>query len=130
MNVPSRVSNRLIPAANSSGRQTIAYQGRPDAAPEPAITIRVTSVAVSKPRPSTMPTGNIWPGRVIERVARLRTRARKPRESRCFSSSASSYCPARIARNTRRMPSSATRLSAAIRYRKAPDAVVPMVPST
>lgn len=68
MKVPSRVSNRLIPAAKSSGRHSTAYQGRPAAAPLPAITIRVTSVAVSKPSPKRKPSGNIWPGRVIERV--------------------------------------------------------------
>ncbi len=59
MKVPSRVSNRLMPAANSSGRHRTAYQGSPAAAPEPAMTIRVTSVAVSKPRPNRKPSGYI-----------------------------------------------------------------------
>ncbi|GAA3035509.1 hypothetical protein GCM10020000_11220 [Streptomyces olivoverticillatus] len=90
MKVPSSVSKRLMPAANSSGRHSTAYQGSPAAAPLPAITIRVTSVAVSKPRPKRKPSGNICPGRETERVKRPRIRFMKPRASSCSSSSASS----------------------------------------
>ena len=115
MNVPSSVSNRHMPAVNRSGRQRIAYQGSPAAAPEPAIVSRMTSVAVSKPSPKRKPTGYIWPGRLTDRVSRPRKRFISPRDSSCRSSSRSSYVPARIARKTRRMPTRATRLSAAMR---------------
>ncbi len=59
MNVPSMVSSSDIPAANSTGRHRIAYQGRPEAAPEPARTSSATSVAVSKPRPNSRPSGHL-----------------------------------------------------------------------
>ena len=57
MNAPSMVSSRLIPAANSTGRVRIAYQGRANAAAPPARTSREISVAVSKPSPNSTPIG-------------------------------------------------------------------------
>ena len=56
------LSSRLIPAANRTGRVRIAYHGSAKAAAPPARTSRLTSVAVSKPRPNSRPTGYIWPG--------------------------------------------------------------------
>jgi hypothetical protein len=61
MNAPSTVSNRLIPAANSTGRTRIAYQGRATAAAPPAMTSSVTSVAVSKPSPNSAEPHRQWP---------------------------------------------------------------------
>ena len=64
----------------------IAYQGSPLAAPVPASTRRETSVAVSNPSPNKMPTGYIWPGRVMVLVSRPRMRFMKPRFCRWVSS--------------------------------------------
>ena len=80
MNAPSRVSNRLMPEANSSGSTITAYQGRPVAAPAPARTSSEISVAVSNPRPNRNPSGYIWPGRLIARIAGRSNRAKTPRE--------------------------------------------------
>ena len=57
MSTPSAVSNRLMPAANSTGSTRIAYQGSTNAADPAASTSSATWVAVSKPRPMSRPTG-------------------------------------------------------------------------
>src|SRR5437763_619783 len=57
MNAPSSVSSSDIPAAKRIGRQTSAGNGSPPAAAPPASTSSETSVAVSKPRPKTTPSG-------------------------------------------------------------------------
>ncbi len=90
MNVPSMVSSRDMPAANSTGRQRMAYQGRPEAAPEPARTSRAISVAVSKPSPKSRPSGYICQDLLIEPVTRPRRRFMKPRLSSWASRAASS----------------------------------------
>lgn len=98
MKAPSRVSNRLIPAVNSSGSTMIAYQGRPAAAPDPASTSRVTSVAVSKPIPKSRPIGYIWIGRVIEVISGRRMRVITPRLSSASSRAWASNSPRRAPR--------------------------------
>lgn len=90
MNAPSRVSNRLIPAANSTGSTRIAYQGNALAAAPPAMTSSATSVAVSKPSPNSSPTGNMCHGLRTAFVTPPRMRFMKPRLSSCSSSAASS----------------------------------------
>ncbi|GAA4699067.1 hypothetical protein GCM10023215_41920 [Pseudonocardia yuanmonensis] len=62
MDTPSAVSNRLVPAANSTGMTRIAYEGSCAAAAPTAGTSRVTSVAVSNPMPNTNPTTNVCQG--------------------------------------------------------------------
>ena len=57
MKIPSTASNRLIPAANSTGRTRMAYQGSVNVAVPAASTNNATWVAVSKPRPMSSPTG-------------------------------------------------------------------------
>ena len=51
-----------MPAANRIGSVRIAYHGRLNAAAPPASTSRPTSVAVSKPRPNSRPTGYMCHG--------------------------------------------------------------------
>ena len=57
MNSPSVVSMNVMPAVNRTGRQMIAYQGMCWEASSAVVASRATSVAVSKPRPNTTPTG-------------------------------------------------------------------------
>ena len=87
-------------------------------------------MAVSKPSPNRKPSGYICPGRVIALVNLPRTRFMNPRLASCSSSSASSYVPPRISRNTFRMPSRMTRLMPAMTDRKRPETVGPIVPVT
>ena len=68
MKQPSMVSSRLMPAANRIGRVRMAYHGSANAAAPPASTSRPTSVAVSKPRPNSRPTGYICHGLVTALV--------------------------------------------------------------
>ena len=69
MNAPSSVSNKLMPAVNSSGSTMIAYHGTADAAVEPASTSSAISVAVSNPMPNSRPNGYICPGRLTARIS-------------------------------------------------------------
>ena len=62
MKQPSRVSNRLIPAANRIGSERTAQNGRPLATAVPERTSRATSVAVSNPSPNRTPIGYIFHG--------------------------------------------------------------------
>ncbi len=90
MNEPSIVSSSDMPAAKRTGRQRIAYHGRPDPAAPAARKSSATSVAVSKPRPNRIPSGYICHGARIARVKRPSTRFMSPRDWSCASSSASS----------------------------------------
>ncbi len=115
MKQPSRVSNRVIPPANSSGRASTAYHGRPSVAAAAVAASSSTSVAVSKPIPKISPTKNMCQVLVIERMNRPKNRHIMPRACSWRSSSASSNRPARRPRNTLKIPASTTTLSAAIR---------------
>ena len=128
MNDPSMESSSDIPAAKRTGSVRIAHQGSPDAAAPPATTSSPTSVTVSNPRPNSRPTGYMCHGLVTVRVTRPRIRLRKPRLFSCSSSSASTYRPVRIVRNTLRIPTSAARLMSPMATRKIPDTVVPQMP--
>ena len=55
MNEPATVASSDIPAAKSTGRQRMAYQGSLEATDPAASTSRLISVTVSKPRPKRMP---------------------------------------------------------------------------
>lgn len=68
----------------------MAYQGSPEAAPDPARTSRAISVAVSKPRPKSSPSGYICHGLVIDFMTRPSRRFMNPRLFSCSSSAASS----------------------------------------
>ena len=79
MKQPSAVSSRHIPAAKRIGRIRIAYHGRLEAAAPPASTSSETSVAVSNPRPNSMPVGYICHGVVTALVTPPRKRFMNPR---------------------------------------------------
>ena len=128
MNAPSRVSNRLIPAVNSSGKTRMAYQGRPPAAPVPASTSRVISVAVSKPSPNSNPIGNICTGWLMAFISGRRIRVMTPRLSSAASRACASKPSVRARRKIRAMPIMEIRLRMPIRYRKLPDTEVPITP--
>ncbi len=128
MNEPSMVSSSDIPAANSTGRHRIAYQGSANAEAPPARTSSETSVAVSKPSPNSRPTRYICQGLVMVFMIGRRMRLTRPRLSRCASSSASSKSPVRILRKTRITPIRTTVFSTAMIIRKAPETLVPMIP--
>ena len=115
MKHPSAVSNRVMPPANSSGRASTAYQGRPWLAAAAVAASSSTSVAVSNPMPKISPTKNMCRVLVIERMNRPKNRHIRPRACSWRSSSASSNRPARRPRNTLRIPARTTTLSAAIR---------------
>ena len=115
MKLPSIVSSRLMPAANSTGSVRIAYQGRPLAAPVPARTRNATSVAVSKPRPKSSPTPYICRGVRIEPVSFLKNLMTKPRSFRWLSSSLSLKRPCLSSLKTLRMPTRTAMLMAAMR---------------
>jgi hypothetical protein len=89
MKLPSMVSSRLMPAAKRTGSVRIAYQGRPLAAPVPAMTRKATSVAVSKPRPNKMPSGYIFQGASMRRPSGPKNRFIRPRLFSWASSSSS-----------------------------------------
>ena len=80
MNEPSIVSSSDIPAANSTGRQRIAYHGSPAPAAPAARNSSATSVAVSKPRPNRIPSGYICHGLRTALVKRPRKRFISPRD--------------------------------------------------
>ena len=80
MNEPSIVSSSDMPAANSTGRQRIAYHGSPAPAAPAARNSSATSVAVSKPRPKRMPSGYICHGLRTALVKRPRKRFISPRD--------------------------------------------------
>src|ERR1700712_2698420 len=79
MKAPSRVSNRHMPAVNSAGSTRTTYQGSPAAAPDPASTSRVTSVAASNPTPNSRPTSHICAGGRTERSSGPSSRLPTPR---------------------------------------------------
>ena len=79
MKMPSSASNRLIPAANSTGSTRMAYQGSVNAAVPAASTSSPTCVAVSKPSPMSSPTGYRCQGLLTRRMTLANSRARKPR---------------------------------------------------
>ena len=128
MKTPSIESSRLMPAANSTGRQRIAYQGSENAAAPPASTSRDTSVAVSNPSPKSRPTGYMWRGLRTAFVTPPRSRFMKPRCERWWSSSTSSKSPAFIPWKTCQIFISTTRFRMPMRMRKVPDTLVPMSP--
>ena len=130
MKIPSALSIRLIPAANSTGSVSTAYHGRPATAPVPASASSATSVAVSNPRPKIAPTANICRGRLIRAMIGRRRRASTPRLSSRSSSSPSSKRPARSAVKTRQIPIRATTLTNAMRKRNPLEASVPTIPRT
>src|SRR5256885_14073705 len=86
------------------------YQGRLNAAELPASTSSDTSVAVSKPRPNSRPTGYMCQDLVTALVTLPRMRFIRPRLLRWCSRASSSNSPCRIRRNTPRMPPRTTRL--------------------
>ena len=59
MKQPSRVSRNAMPAVKRMGRHMIEYHGRAFDAKNAVVASSATSVAVSKPRPKTTPTGYI-----------------------------------------------------------------------
>jgi hypothetical protein len=89
---------------------------------------RTTSVAVSNPIPKTMPTKNICQVWLMDRMNRPKNRYMSPRAWSWRSSSCSLYRPRRMSRKTRAIPTSTTRFSAAIRYRKLAAIRVPAIP--
>ena len=99
MNAPSAVSISDMPAANSSGSESTARNGTWFVATPAEIASRPTSVAVSKPRPKSTPSGYICQ---LSRI-RLATPAdeepdMRPRScSRCSSCSSSSAPRAQLA---------------------------------
>ena len=66
------------------------YQGRDRVARSAVVASKATSVAVSKPRPNTTPTGYICHSLVIDLIHLPKNRYIRPRFSSCRSSSASS----------------------------------------
>ena len=87
-----------------------------------------TSVAVSKPRPKTTPTGYICHSLLIERIHLPKNRNISPRLLSWRSSSSSSKEPSRIERNTLMMPARMTMLSRAMRYKNVAETIVPKTP--
>ena len=79
-----------MPAAKMIGSVMMAYHGRAKAAAPPASTSRPTSVAVSKPRPKSSPTGYMCHGLRTALVTLPRMRFMKPRLLSWSSSAASS----------------------------------------
>jgi len=128
MKHPSAVSSKLIPAVNKMGRHMMEYQGRDRVASNAVVPSRVTSVAVSKPKPNTTPTGYICHSFVMAFIHLPKNRYMSPRFCSCLSNSASSKSPCRIARKTLTIPTRMTMLSKAIKYRKDADTAVPNTP--
>ena len=92
MNEPSIVSSSDMPAANSTGRHKIAYTGRPLEAAPPARNSSATSLAVSKPRPNSIPTGymchdSLTRAETGRRILLMSPRAPSRRSSSALSSS-------------------------------------------
>ena len=129
MNDPSIVSSSDMPAANSTGRHMIAYTGRPLEAAPAARNSSATSVAVSNPRPNSMPKGYMCQDALTRADTGPRILLMKPREPSSRSSSAwSSSRPARTRAQAFAIPTRTTMLIAAIRYRNAPEMLVPTTP--
>ena len=78
MNDPSIESIRVMPAANRTGRQRIAYHGRPAAPAPQATTRRATALAVSNPSPNNNPTGYMDRGSATALVTRPHKRHINP----------------------------------------------------
>ncbi len=74
MNSPSVVSITVMPAVNRIGRHTMAYQGMCWEASSAVVASRAISVAASKPRPKTTPTGYICHSLVMALIHRPKNR--------------------------------------------------------
>jgi hypothetical protein len=74
MNSPSVVSITVMPAVNKIGRHKIAYQGMCAEASSAVVASKATSVAVSKPRPKTTPTGYSCHSLVMALIQRPKNR--------------------------------------------------------
>ena len=127
--MPSVVSTRVMPAANSTGNTSTDQIETPFAASAAETPSRLTSVAVSKPSPNRKPTGSMCQLRETSRNTGRNSRASTPRPSSSKSRSSGSYgLPSLTWRKARHTPRRMTMFIAAIRNRNRAEAEVETMP--